>query len=178
MKKKYTPYFICFVFLVSGILNAVTTETHSNARSLFEKEKKSLKNVALIGTFLPVPILSTIFQAPHLWSEYNKCKKIYNYLVYSHIHINRNDFSKNKKNKADKNLQLLLEKIKEESLAARKNPTSIFTPSEGQKKLDARIDTMTISDLANLINKADKVIPDVLGDARFHTANYDLFNFR
>ena len=29
-----------------------------------------------------------------------------------------------------------------------------------------------------LINKADKVIPDVLGDARFQTAYYDLFNFR
>jgi len=172
--KRIAIYITSFFIFISPLLSAITTKEIPNARTLYKKEKKQLNKLALLGTFLPIPVVSTIFQAPKLWSNYLECRKMYKIFKYSFILENKKSFSEKDIIKAEKRIKKLLDKIKEETIESTKKPSLFNQNLKNQQVLTNRILKMSTSDLSKLLNEADKIIPPLLGDPRFSYAKYDI----
>lgn len=169
---------ITLLFSVSSYNYAKTTEDIPNARTLYKKELKKLHKSSWIKTFFPIPIVSTIFNAPQSWKNYFNCKTMYRYFKSAHIYQNKSLEKTRKYKKAKKRLTRLLRKIQSETKARMFiEENQAGERNERQQTLSDKILKLTVADLAELLNEADKIIPPVLGDPRFKFARYDVKNF-
>jgi len=149
---------------------SLPTEKYKSHLDLLKKEKKLLKKEAIYYTAAPwpIPLVSNAVSGSTAWNKYYKCNKMYLYFKSARIIVNsEEDSGKYKKpvtKKAYNRLVDLLEKTRKESKEASEKKSGLIGRSDSQKALDERIGKMTISELAHILNRADKSIPPSCGN--------------
>ena len=146
------------------------TEKIPNARALYKFEKRELRKEALVKTFSPIPLISI-----SAWRNHSDCKEFYNFFKSAHVLKDQNKFSTRQIIKAQKRMAHLFKDIREE-IAQKKKELPSLLEEKGQKKLIKKVEAMHIDDLVDLLNRADKTIPALLGDASIPFAKYDKAN--
>ena len=154
---------ILLFLLGSFSLNAVEETT---ALSMYKEEEKFLKKMSVIGTMFPIPGLSTVFQAPFLWTKYHRFKKVRKIFSAAEVLSNQSQFSKKKIQKSTTRMENFLKRIKKESQVNASYPTMFDFLAEDQKKLDKRINDLSLCKLTNLLDQANRLIPASIGDKR------------
>ena len=163
---------------------SMPTEKYPTHLDLLKKEKKMLKKEAIYYSAmpLPIPVVSNAISGSTAWNKYYKCNKMYLYfksarIIYESEH-GINDYKSSKQKKAHQRLLKLIEKLKKESEEKKPAKTGLVGRSESQKQLDERIKSMTVSELASLLYRADKCIPPSCGNPFAGTPNIRGYNLR
>ncbi len=158
---------------------AIPTKNFPNARKLFKKEKEKMRSTVIPATILLLPSLFLTKE----WHLYRDCKKTLEYLEAAHT-LKRNEnsgslkykkaFSDRERQNAKKKIETFLKKLKgtvEERLCQLENKEE-----NNELQLLNRIKKMDQEELVRLLNKADLLIPKVLGNSETGYARADIDN--
>ena len=158
---------------------AVPTKNFPNARKLFKKEKEKMRSTVIPATVLLLPSLFLTKE----WHLYRDCKKTLEYLEAAHT-LKRDEnsgslkykkaFSDRERQNAKKKIEEFLKKLKgtvEERLCQLENKED-----NNELQLLNRIKKMDQEELVRLLNKADLLIPKVLGNSETGYARADIDN--
>ena len=158
---------------------AIPTKNFPNARKLFKKEKEKMRSTVIPATILLLPSLFLTKE----WHLSRDCKKTLEYLEAAHT-LKRNEnsgslkykkaFSDRERQNAKKKIETFLKKLKgtvEERLCQLENKEE-----NNELQLLNRIKKMDQEELVRLLNKADLLIPKVLGNSETGYARADIDN--
>ena len=146
-------------------------------RDFYKTSCNAFYTSAVVRTFLPIPVLSTIVQAPPKWIKYRSCRTMYRYFKSAYVLVEKKDATPKQIKKAKKRLTSFLEDIQSEAREKEDVVNPFLENKETQQVLNQKIYAWTIDDLAALLNRADKVFPESLGDSHVGLVRYDRVNF-
>ena len=179
MKKNALKYIGLLIFLASASVE-VMGKSYQNpitARSFYKSSCNSLYQKALVRTFFPIPILSTIIQSPPKWKKYKACKTMYRYFKSAYVLIEKKDATPKQIKKAQTRLTSFLNDLQSETKSKEEVINPFINNQKAQQTLNKKIYSWTVTDLAKLLNIADRVFPESLGDPNVGLVRYDKTNF-
>ncbi len=158
---------------------AIPTKNFPNARKLFKKEKEKMRATVIPATILLLPSLFLTKE----WRLYRECKKTLEYLEAAHT-LKRNEnsgslkykkaFSDRERRNAKNKIEEFLKKLKETS---EERVLSLENKEENNElQLLNRVKKMDKEELIKLLNRADCLIPKILGNSETGYARSDIDN--
>ncbi len=122
----------------------------------YKEKKKKLFHEALLGVVSPIPIYSTLTKNLGQWKKYRSCRNILKILQYSEKLLSLEGDSDKKYSKYARFLNHFLDQIKRDIRREQRKEDPLFVVTEDQKKLNNKILSMEIHELAKIINFADQ----------------------
>jgi len=139
---------------------------------------KQFKKKAIKKTFLPIPILFSLFSIKS-WQDYSSCKQMYFYFKSAHILSNKENFTENQIRKAKKRLSKLLFQLQTKTEKEKNSIRSVSIEERRlQESLDKRILDFKLKNLIKILDEADQAIPKVLMVSANNQAKIDVKLFQ
>lgn len=157
--KKLLSFLISFLFVYPLMTLASEGRYANTTEELYAKKSSMLGKAAALGFCLPCPILSTVFQFPCMYDNYQQATVVRDYFTAARL------YGANKSDQASRQvLEGLLKKVKDASAEKMADTHPMFKiTAEDVIYADYVKKQMDLNELTRIMNDANTTIPEWLG---------------